>query len=156
VSRLLIITRTIAGHNKERINLVGQEWHQLSLDIKMIYVQDQNKYAKLPFVDNAFDIARNFEALWFIADLIDFLRKLTRVSSKLVIICVLNSSNIFYMLQMVSQKSSDTIYTDNINPSKISGIMEKLDRQVEEHVYLDIPPWPDIGMKKEELLKNVS
>ena len=104
--------------------------------------------SSLPFDDNAFDMDWNFAALWFVPDLNDFLKELTRVNIKLVFICVPNSSNIFHMLRMVSQKTPDTLYADNINPSKIAEIMAGLDWQVEEHGYVYIPPWPDIACEK--------
>lgn len=107
---------TIADHSRERIDLIKKVWRELSLDGKLIYVQNLSDYSRLPFDDNAFDMGWNFVALWFVPDLNDFLKEVTRVNRKLVFICVPNSSNIFHMLRMVSQKTSDTLYADNINP----------------------------------------
>jgi hypothetical protein len=38
---------------------------------------------------------------------------------------------------------------------KIKEIMLKLKWQVEEQGFLDIPPWPDIAMNKEDLLQKI-
>ena len=33
--------------------------------------------------------------------------------------------------------------------------MEELNWRIEETGYFDVPPWPDIAMKKEDLLRNL-
>jgi len=144
---------TIVDHSRERIDLIENVWRELSLSADCIY--NSNDYNKHPFEDNSFDMGWNFAALWFVPNLDKFLKELTRVSRKVIFICIPNRSNVFYLLRKLSDKNSNSLYEENINPVKIRKIMLKYNWQINEIGYLDIPPWPDIAMKKEDLLKKV-
>ncbi|MBA7519516.1 hypothetical protein ES705_11595 [subsurface metagenome] len=144
---------TVVDHSRERIDLIEKVWRELSLSADFIY--NLNDYKRLPFEDSSFDMGWNFAALWFIPNLNVFLKELTRVSRKVIFICIPNRSNLFHLLRILSNKKSDNLYEENINPAKIKKIMLKYNWQINEKGYLDIPPWPDIAMKKEDLLKKI-
>lgn len=145
---------TIVDHSQERIDLINNVWRELSLSADFIY--NSNDYKRLPFEDNSFDMGWNFAALWFVPNLDEFLKELARVSTKLIFICVPNRLNVFHVLRLAFEKKSDTkLNPSNINPLKIKSIMLNLKWKVEEQGFLDIPPWPDIAMKKEDLLKKI-
>lgn len=144
---------TVVDHSQERIDLIENVWRELSLSAD--YIHNSNDYERLLFKDNSFDMGWNFAALWFVPNLDKFLRELTRVSRKVIFICIPNRSNVFYLLRKLSDKNSKSLYEENINPAKIRKIMLKYNWQINEKGYLDIPPWPDIAMKKEDLLKKI-
>ena len=144
---------TIIDNDKERINLIKKVWQEISVEATFVYHPDG--YTYLPFEDHSFDMGWNFAALWFVSNLEKFLKELTRVTKKVIFICVPNRLNLFHLLRLVFQKNSDIIHVDNINSVKIKEIMLTLKWHVEEQGYLDIPPWPDIAMKKEDLLQKI-
>lgn len=145
---------TITDNDKERINLIKKVWQELSLEANFVY--HPNNYESLHFKDHSFDMGWNFAALWFVPNLKEFLKELARVSKKVIFICVPNISNLLHLLRLGFQKNSDkSPHAVNINPVKVKEIMLKLDWQVDERGYLDIPPWPDIAMNKEDLLQKI-
>jgi len=145
---------TIIDNDKERIDLIKKVWQELSFDANVIY--QPNGYTSLPFESHSFDLSWNFAALWFVSNLEIFLKELTRVTQKVIFICVPNRSNLLHLFRLIFQNNSDiSLHTNNVNPEKIKKIMLKLKWQVEEEGYLDIPPWPDIAMNKEDLLQKI-
>jgi hypothetical protein len=145
---------TIIDNDKERINLIKKVWQEISVEATFVYHPDG--YTYLPFEDHSFDMGWNFAALWFVSNLEIFLKELTRVTQKVIFICVPNRSNLLHLFRLNFQNNSDTsLHTNNINPEKIKKIMFNLKWHVEEEGYLDIPPWPDIAMNKEDLLQKI-
>jgi hypothetical protein len=145
---------TIIDSDKERTNSIKEVWQELSLKADFVY--HPNGYSCLPFKDHSFDMGWNFAALRLVPKLERFLKELTRVTRKVIFICVPNTINLFHLLRLGFQKDSDkSLHADNINPVKIKEIMAKLKWHVEEQGYLDIPPWPDIAMNKEDLLCKI-
>jgi len=143
---------TIIDNDKERINLIKKVWQELSLEANFVYYPN---VSYLPLENHSFDMGWNFAALWFVPNLDTFLGELTRVTKKVIFICVPNRLNLFHLLRLAFQKNSEMQYLDNIKPVKIKEIMLTLKWQVEEQGYLDIPPWPDIAMNKEDLLQKI-
>jgi len=145
---------TIIDNDNERINLIKKIWQGVSLEATFVYHPDG--YTYLPFEDHSFDMGWNFAALWFVSNLEIFLKELTRVTQKVIFICVPNRSNLLHLFRLIFQNKSDTsLHTNNVNPEKIKKIMFNLKWHVEEEGYLDIPPWPDIAMNKEDLLQKI-
>ncbi len=145
---------TIIDSDKERIDLIRKVWQEVSLEATFIY--HPNGYLSLPFEDHSFDMGWNFASLWFVSDLEIFLKELTRVTKKVIFICVPNSSNLLHFFRLIFQNNSDISHcTNNVNPEKIKKIMLNLKWKVDEKGYLDIPPWPDIAMNKEDLLQKI-
>ena len=52
-------------------------------------------------------------------------------------------------------KKQEGFYPDNIQPKKFIPVLKTLNWKVVKSGYFDIPPWPDIAMKKEELIKKL-
>ncbi len=144
---------TIVDHDNERIDLIKKIWEKISLNVSII--DNQNGYASLPFDDNLFDMGWNFAALWCVSDLKKFLNELIRVSRKVIFLCIPNSTNIFHLIRSFSGENSEVIRVDNTYPSRIHEIMENNNWKIYKQGYLDIPPWPDIAMKKEDLLRKI-
>ena len=144
---------TVVDDNLKRLRLIEMVWKKIPLEVDLAFEKD---FGSLSFEKECFDLGWNFAALWLVSNLERFLKELTRVTRKVIFICVPNRSNLLHLLRLGFQKNSDkSLHAHNINPVKIKEIMAKLKWQVEEQGYLDIPPWPDIAMNKEDLLCKI-
>lgn len=147
------IKTTVCDHCPERLNRIHTVWQKLPFDADFVCVK-QN-YSQLPFSDNAFDLGWNFAALSYVADLPLFLKELTRTCKKTIFICMPNEKNIFCRLRMLSGNTPEEENGSRISFSGIEKIFHRLNWTTADRGYFDIPPWPDIAMKKEDLLKKV-
>lgn len=145
---------TLVDHDKERIVCVDQILKDLDVEIK---VEKVESYNTLPFHDKSFDMTWNFSALWFVEDLNIFLSELSRITKKVILLCVPNQSGMGYRWQKAhSDIPSDIVFNENnINPSLIKTHMRKLDWHFVSEAYIDCPLWPDIGMSKEKFLAQI-
>jgi hypothetical protein len=142
----------VVDTNEQRIAKSKQVWDGIPLPVKFQFIEDFNQ---LPFDNKAFDFSWNFASLWFVNNLGLFLTELERVTRKVIFICVPNRSGIGYRLRSFFNKEKiDNFYPDNIKSSKIVSTLTKSDWRLMRSGYLDIPPWPDIAMKKEDMLKK--
>ena len=57
------------------------------------------------------------------------------------------------MKSLFNKELPDDFYVDNIRPQTFLGPLQNLNWKIFDSGYLDIPPWPDIAMKKEDMLK---
>ncbi|MBI4845907.1 MAG: methyltransferase domain-containing protein [Candidatus Omnitrophica bacterium] len=145
---------TITDSKHDRISLIKEVWQKLGLKLNIKYYPDITD-SIFPFKDKSFDLGWNFAALWFVSDLEKFLKELARVCKKAVFICIPNKSNIFCKLRVSSSNLEEIPYPDNIDAKKIIHILGVQGWDVKERGYFDVPPWPDIAMKKEELLAKI-
>ncbi|PID58308.1 hypothetical protein CSB45_04375 [candidate division KSB3 bacterium] len=145
---------TLLDDNRERIECIRGVWQALSFDLDILYHPFASK-AILPFDDQSFDMAWNFAALWFVPDLEQFLAEVTRISRKVVLLCIPNRENIFHLIRMRSPDMKKSVYVDNIHVAKIAAIMTKMNWKLDKQAYFDIPPWPDIAMNKENMLQKI-
>jgi len=144
---------TVIDSNRERIEKSKAVWSSIPLAVNFNYVDD---YSKLPYDDNSFDLSWNFASLWFVKDLNVFLNEMIRVTRKAIFICVPNSSGIGFILRkLMSKNINNNFFPANINPRIIKKIMSDYNWRKYGSGYFDIPPWPDIAMKKEEMLQKI-
>jgi hypothetical protein len=144
---------TVLDDERERVRLINDVWREVSLKPEVLLVKED--YAILDFPDKSFDLGWNFASLWFVKRPEAFLRELTRVSRKAVFICVPNRASIFNRFRLNSDNNNGHLFMENINPRKIKALMSVMKWDLREEGFLDCPPWPDIAMNKEELLKNI-
>ena len=145
---------SIVDDNEKRLDLVKEVWQEFSLDADFIY--HPNGHACLSFMDDdSYDLVWNFAALDFVVNLENFLEELARVSKRVIFICIPNRLNMFNLFRMAFKGNLETRPVDNVDTDKIEEIMLRLNWQVEERGYLDIPPWPDIAINKEDFLLKV-
>ena len=138
---------TIVDHNKERINLIRKVWQDISVNTDFSY--NSESYSQLPFDNKSFDMGWNFAALNYVSDLKDFLKELARVCRKVIFICIPNRSNIFYRLRSSSQKNPGILNPAYIDAPIIEEIMQKLNWNIKEKGYMDIPPRFEVTMELE-------
>ncbi|HNX01273.1 MAG TPA: methyltransferase domain-containing protein [Candidatus Cloacimonadota bacterium] len=145
---------TLGDHDQERIDLIRKTWADLNLPLQIDYLE---QYGKLPYADQQFEMSWNFSALWFAESLSDFLHELTRVTSRLILLCVPNRSGIGYLSQKYQGREELDKYLKecNILPDNILHEMDELGWKCIDRAYIDCPPWPDIGMLKEEFLGKI-
>ncbi len=144
---------TIVDHDKNRLKQINDLWADLEYKLISKFIID---YFFLPFDNNAFDLSWNFSALWFTKDLEKFLAELSRVTKKVIFLCVPNRSGLGYLSQKYFGKDylNKNVFEENIKPKNIKKTMKKLDWQLISSNFIDCPPWPDIGMPKEKFLNK--
>ncbi|MBT3168618.1 MAG: methyltransferase domain-containing protein [Candidatus Cloacimonetes bacterium] len=143
---------TLFDHDKERIELIKSIWNEVNYPLK---IEFSKNYNSLPFTDNHFDFSWNFSALWFVDNLQKFLSELTRTTEKAILICVPNRTGIGYLSQkfLGKQDLKKLLKEKNILPKNIQNEMHKLNWELVETNYIDVPWWPDIGMPKDKFAK---
>ena len=143
---------TIVDNDKERIELIEKVWKEMELSLTIEYTKKINS---LPFEDNSFDLSWNFSALWFVDDLSEFFKELTRVTSQAILLSVPNRSGMGYISQKILgyKELKKQLKEENILPGNIKKEMRKNGWMLIDNNYIDCPPWPDIGMPKEKFLK---
>jgi len=145
---------TIVDDHEERIDLVKEVWQRLGFAAS--FVNQPSGFDILPFDDKSFDMSWNFASLWFIQDLKSFFEELTRITRKVIFICIPNRLGLGYLARRVFNKQEFTpLRVENLNTRKIKKIISSLDWVVSGEGLFDVPPWPDIAMKKEEFLKAI-
>lgn len=145
---------TLVDDDRERLRLIGNSWSQAGQGFTGLCQKD---FYPLPLKDRSFDFSWNFSALWFVADLPPFLKELTRVTEKAILICVPNTRGMGYLSQKYFSGAElrEFLNEQNIIPRRIIECMASLGWKLVEADFIDVPPWPDIGMTKEEFLKRL-
>ncbi len=144
---------TVVDDDRQRIRLIQRAWEGLSAEAYFVCLS--SGFNALPFKDKSFDLGWNFASVRFAADLDGFLSELVRVSSKVIFICVPNEGNIWSFLMRLSQGKERDVSAVFTDPEQIVSIMDKLGWSAKESGYFDVPPWPDIAMKKEDFLRKM-
>jgi len=164
---------TLIDHDPERIVLINKVLDDLKNVTPAIVPQNEknldsclrrndaeikpqvvSNYKALPFENNTFDMSWNFSALWFVEDLSVFLKELTRVTGKIILICVPNQFGLGYKWQKANTSipHNITFNENNIDPAQIKTIMRNNYWKYIGEDFIDCPLWPDIGMSKEKFL----
>ena len=145
---------TVADTDQERLDLIQQVWGEAGIQMKPVSVET---YLKLPFADWTFDFSWNFAALWFVEDLATFLTEFTRVTQRVIVIGAPNQNGLGYRLRKYLAKGEfeKLLRESAIVPHTIIAQMERLKWKLVEQNYIDVPPFPDIAMKKEDFLKLI-
>ena len=143
---------TLVDNHQERLLLIEEAWRKAGEKCNSAYVEN---FSPLPFGDKAFDLSWNFSSMWFVSDMASFLRELTRVTRKVVFICVPNRMGMGFLSQKYISGADlrDDLREENIVARNIVSSMVSLGWTMVARGYIDAPPWPDIGMKKEDFLK---
>ncbi|RLC55305.1 MAG: hypothetical protein DRH89_07935 [Candidatus Cloacimonadota bacterium] len=143
---------TLLDNDKKRIGLIEKTWKEMKLPLTLEYLKE---FSPLYFADNSFDLSWNFSALWFVNDLSGFLKELTRVTSRAILLCVPNRNGMGYISQKILgyKELKKYLKEENILPRKIKKEMKNNGWMLIDSNYIDCPPWPDIGMPKKNFLK---
>jgi hypothetical protein len=143
----------LIDNDRKRLELIKSVWNEVNLAADF---RCQAKFDQLPYPDKAIDLAWNFSAMWFVDDMQAFLRELTRVVSKVIMICVPNRLGFGYLTQKYTSgaEMKNLLREDFIIPQNIVNSLAAFGWKLRERDYIDCPPWPDIGMAKEDFLRK--
>lgn len=144
---------TLVDHSSVRLDAIKKVWQEISLKARLVY--DPGTYASLLFEDKEFDMSWNFAALHPELKLEVLLRELTRITRKVIFICVPNRLNLFSLLFPVQEGEGRFVQLRGMDPGIIQRIMRSNGWQVKDKGFLDVPPWPDIAMSKEDLFRKI-
>jgi hypothetical protein len=145
---------TLVDDDEERLDMIRDCWSQAGQGFVGLCRQG---FFPLPFEEKSFDFSWNFSALWFVADLQSFLGELTRVTKKAILICVPNTKGLGYLSQkyVSGAELRRFVKERHIVPRHITTCMASLRWNLVNAGFIDVPPWPDIGMTKEEFLQRL-
>lgn len=114
---------------------------------KANFVEIKNE--KLPFIDNEFDLAYNFSALWHTKNPEKIISEMTRVS-KIVLICMPNKQNPLHQVRrLFGALPKKHSWADE---KKVTDSLKNKGYQIIETGLVDIPPWPDTEISLKEML----
>ncbi|HBA53575.1 MAG: class I SAM-dependent methyltransferase [Syntrophorhabdus aromaticivorans] len=142
---------TVADENRHRVRLIKGVWQTLGFEADFIHL---NKgYAPLPFRSKSFDMGWNFAALHLVSGIDDFLGELARVAAKVIFIVTPNDQSLFQRRRR--RGTGHGTHDGGSCPGDIKDAMRRVGWHLAEEGYLDVPPWPDIAMKKEDYLRKI-
>lgn len=141
---------TIVDQSQPRLDAIQKVWSEAGQSADLVY-QDPAS-ALLPFADNSFDMAWNFAALWHVKDGETYLAELGRVAKKALFLCVPNKQNVCWVLR---PHDSNEYELKHIDKDWIISSLAPRGWKFMQTGFFDVPPWPDIAMKKENMLRMV-
>jgi SAM-dependent methyltransferase len=145
---------TVVDHDGIRIELAKKVWRESHLGVTFMCCTED--YTPLSFEGAPFDLSWNFAALRYVRDLEAFLREMTRVTRRAIFLCVPNRRGIGHVARrLLDKQERDGAATRNTDPSRIQSLMTAIGWRLAESGRFDVPPWPDIAMKKEDLLRKL-
>jgi len=142
---------TLEDNERGRLDRIAKLWQDLGRPLKAVYNPD---FRSLDYPDRCFDLAFSFSALWFVPELRLWLNALSRVTDKAIFLSVPNRDGLGYKMQLrdYSPERYPQLRLGHIDPPSVSRILTEQGWTLRRSGYFDCPPWPDIGMTKEELL----
>jgi len=144
---------TINDNNRYRLAKISRIWEPFQANVHIDYVENFNH---LPYSNQRFDLAWNFSSLWFVDNFEKYLEELSRVSKKLIIIMVPNTTGIGYLHQKYThpEQINFLLKEPYIKPKYFIHKLQSLGWNLLSATYIDCPLWPDIGMAKESFIKQ--
>ncbi|MCB5287044.1 MAG: class I SAM-dependent methyltransferase, partial [Candidatus Cloacimonetes bacterium] len=141
----------LEDHDSQRSALIRKTWQQLDLPLQ---IRLNPGYSRLDYADKSVDFGFNFSALWFVQNLPEFIAEFCRVIRKNILICVPNRDGIGFKGQLkgYSPEKYPDLHPEHIDPKSIVWLMQKQGWNLVKQGYIDCPPWPDIGMSKEDFI----
>ena len=144
---------TVTDHDNARRVAIKKVWREVGLPVDTTVCDP--RYDTLPFSNKRFDLGWNFAALQFVRDIRPLLAELVRVVKKAIVICIPNRHNPLVSLRIHKERGRAGLYYGNARRETIVRLMAGMQWREHRHFSFDVPPWPDIAMSKEEMLKRV-
>jgi SAM-dependent methyltransferase len=145
---------TLVDDHAERLAAVERIWQELALPAQFVY---HAEWGQLPFPDNAFDLAWNWAALWYLSDPAGLLRELVRVSRQVVFVAMPNRVQVGYLLRKHVLEREFVNHVDEgwADIGRVRRVLEDGGVQIVRQGVLDVPPWPDTVMPASEVLRRL-
>ena len=141
---------TVVDQSAARLDSIRKVWADTGLSAEF-FCQDPSS-TKLPYEDQSFDMAWNFAALWHVKDGDAYLRELSRVTKKTLFVCVPNKQNVCWVLRPHNPIDYEV---KNIDLDRITSTLGNCGWRMSKTGFFDVPPWPDVAMKKENMLRTI-
>jgi len=153
---------TLVDDHAERLEAVERIWGELDLPACFVHHAD---WTHLPFADDAFDLAWNWAALWYLPDgsprgseiPAALLGELARVSRRVVFVAMPNRIQVGYLLRKYLLERDFVNYVDEdwADIGRVRRVLESAGVRIVEQGVLDVPPWPDTVMPASEVLQRL-
>lgn len=145
---------TLVDDHAGRLAAVERIWGELDLSARFVHHAD---WGQLPFPDDAFDLAWNWAALWYLSDPAALLRELVRVSRRVVFVAMPNRAQAGYLLRKYLLERDFVRYVDErwADIGRVRRVLEGAGLCIIGQGVLDVPPWPDTVMPAAEVLKRL-
>jgi SAM-dependent methyltransferase len=145
---------TLVDDHSDRLAAVERIWGELGLAARFVYNQE---WGCLPFPNDAFDLAWNWAALWYLPDPAVLLRELVRVSRQVIFIAVPNRAQVGYLLRKYLLERDFVNHVDEqwADIGRVRRVLESAGVRIVRQGVLDVPPWPDTVMPAAEVLKRL-
>jgi hypothetical protein len=141
----------IVDHESGRLDLIRGVWADLLFcDMSQFTLVSSDR---LPFPDGSFELGWNFAAIGLSENPAGCIDELSRVASKVLFICIPNATNIFNWFR-VRDRAVKKHGRDGSSGEIIKRLLVHGWRLVDDG-YFDAPPWPDIAMAKENMLRKI-
>ncbi len=153
---------TLVDDLAERLAAIQRIWDELSLPARFIH---HTGWGHLPFPDNAFDLAWNWAALWYLSDgsalgeqtPAALLRELVRVSRNVIFVAMPNRVQVGYLLRKYVLERDFVNHVDEgwADIGRVRRVLEESGVRIVRQGVLDVPPWPDTVMPASDVLKRL-
>jgi hypothetical protein len=155
---------TLVDDRAERLTAVQRIWGELDLPARFIH---HTEWERLPFPNDAFDLAWNWAALWHLSDRSPdgsqrpaaLLRELARVSKRLVFVAMPNRVQVGYLLRKYLLERDFVNHVDErwADMRRVRRALEDVGMHIAagRQGVLDVPPWPDTVMPAADVLKRL-
>ena len=153
---------TLVDDHRERLAEVERIWGELGLPATFVHHTD---WRRLPFPDDAFDLAWNWAALWYLSAgsaqssqmPAALLQELVRVSRRVVFVAMPNRVQVGYLLRKYVLERD---FVDHVDESwadigRVRRTLEEAGVRIVRQGVLDVPPWPDTVMPASEVLERL-
>jgi len=138
---------TLVDCDQNRLSETKEAWSLAKRRARFIFSQTPEN---LDFADSEFDLVYNFAALWHLKNPEKMLHEMTRLSSKIVLVCMPNPFN--PMFQIKIRKLAGKLPPEHkwADMKRIERVLSDAGFDVLESGLIDIPPWPDtvVALKK--------
>jgi hypothetical protein len=153
---------TLVDDHAGRLAGVERIWGELDLPARFVH---HIEWARLPFSDDAFDLAWNWAALWYLPDgspgssdrPAALLRELVRVSRRAVFVAMPNRVQVGYLLRKHLLERDFVNHVDEqwADIGRVRQVLEGAGVRIVRQGVLDVPPWPDTVMPAAEVLERL-
>jgi len=155
----------VVDDHLERLAGVERIWGELGLPAQFVH---HTAWEALPFPDDAFDLAWNWAALWYLSAPsaeaqpdagrpAALLRELVRVSRRVVFVAMPNRVQVGYLLRKYLLERDFVQYVDEgwADIGRVRRVLEGAGVRIVRQGVLDVPPWPDTVMPASDVLKRL-